>query len=495
MKLTLPSHLSDTALVAEVKRLGRGEREATVQLILHLAELERRRLFLPTGYSSLYKYCRAVLLLSEPEAYIRMMAARLVRRHPKVRAMLLDGSLNLTTLRLLVAHLKAPNWPDLLDMAANKSKREVAELLARLFPKADVPASIRPLPPPAPPTTPTPFLPGAGATAAEASVMEGRWTRVAGGWQATPTPAVQPAAPSTAAPSPPAPAAYRPPVTPLAAGRYQITFTASGAMRDRLECARDMLRHAVPDGNPAEIFDRALTALLRELARKKFAATDRPRPSRGCGAGARHIPASVKREVWVRDCGRCTFVAPDGRRCEERGFVQFHHDIRRASGGPATVENLSLKCGPHNRYLEDVYQGTASARVQEGPAEYGCGARATTGSGPSCVSDTQGVRYSDVPDGQSEGRLEQHARAPEVAVAERAAAAGTAHLRPPRSEDAPAARRGHASQLSQEEGAPDLPLRLVALPGPGLGRAERGARGGGVADRPYRGGRAPRPAP
>jgi len=41
------------------------------------------------------------------------------------------------------------------------------------------------------------------------------------------------------------------------------------------------LRHAIPNGDPAAIFDRALTALLRELARKKFAAADKPRPGAG----------------------------------------------------------------------------------------------------------------------------------------------------------------------------------------------------------------------
>jgi hypothetical protein len=163
-------------------------------------------------------------------------------------------------------------------------------------------------------------------------------------------------------------------------------------MRDKLECARDMLRHAVPDGNPAEIFDRALTTLLHELARKKFAATDRPRPVRGSKERSRYIPSKVKREVWVRDSGRCTFVASDGRRCDERGFVQFHHDIRFADGGPATAANVALICGPHNRHLEDVYQGRAAPApvVREAAGEYESASRDITGSGPSCVPGTQG---------------------------------------------------------------------------------------------------------
>jgi hypothetical protein len=41
-----------------------------------------------------------------------------------------------------------------------------------------------------------------------------------------------------------------------------------------------MLRHAVPDGDLAEVLDRALTALLRDLERAKAAWTVRPRPAR-----------------------------------------------------------------------------------------------------------------------------------------------------------------------------------------------------------------------
>jgi hypothetical protein len=86
-----------------------------------------------------------------------------------------------------------------------------------------------------------------------------------------------------------------------------------------------MLSHAVPNGDDAAVLDRALTALLVELAKKKFADT-RPRKSRGC-ADDSDISAAVKRVVWVRDRGRCTYVGSSGHRCEERRFVQFHHGM------------------------------------------------------------------------------------------------------------------------------------------------------------------------
>ena len=146
MKIDIPSHLSDDDLVAAVKSLARSEREATVSLIAHLAELDARRLYLAAGFSSLFTYCCTVLHLSEPAAYNRIEAARAARRFPVILRMLGEGSLSLATVRLLASHLTADNHQELLSAAARKSKREVEELLVRYFPRPDVPACVRKLP-------------------------------------------------------------------------------------------------------------------------------------------------------------------------------------------------------------------------------------------------------------------------------------------------------------------------------------------------------------
>jgi hypothetical protein len=54
--------------------------------------------------------------------------------------------------------------------------------------------------------------------------------------------------------------------------------------------------------------------------------------------------------VWLRDAGRCAFVAGDGRRCDERAFVEFHHLLPYAADGEASVENIQLRCRRHNAY-------------------------------------------------------------------------------------------------------------------------------------------------
>jgi hypothetical protein len=144
-------------------------------------------------------------------------------------------------------------------------------------------------------------------------------------------------------------------VTPLSPDRYKVQITIGGDTLEKLQLAKDLLRHAVPSGDEAAILDRALTVLLADLAQKKFAATEKPRASGGMAPGSRHIPAEVKRAVWVRDLGRCAFVGTMDRRCDERRFLEFHHVKPYAVGGEPTVANVQLRCRRHNDYEARMY--------------------------------------------------------------------------------------------------------------------------------------------
>jgi 5-methylcytosine-specific restriction endonuclease McrA len=327
MSISIASSLSDAALVAEVKRLAGCERRATVELIVHLAELDARRLHLSAGFPSLFAYCTGALSLSEDAAFNRIRAARAARRFPCILDLLRDGSLNVTTVRLLGPRLTVENHAELLAAATGKNRRAVEVLLARRFPEPDTPATVRKLPAP------------------RAMVA--------------PPPLIAPAAPPVAAPaSPPAtrPPAMPPPVLkPLAPDRYRVTFTATTDTCDMLDRAKGMLRHVVPDGDTAEIMRRALEALLEKLERQKFAATPQPRTHhRAAKEGSRHVPAEVKRAVWIRDGGRCAFLGSMGRRCDERSGLEFHHVVAYARGRPATVANIQLRCRGHNAHEADL---------------------------------------------------------------------------------------------------------------------------------------------
>jgi 5-methylcytosine-specific restriction endonuclease McrA len=122
------------------------------------------------------------------------------------------------------------------------------------------------------------------------------------------------------------------------------------------------LRHTIPDGDVSAILDRALTLLLADLSRTKFAATDRPRRSATTSSRSRHIPAAVKRDVWTRDGGRCAFQGEQGR-CAETGFLEFHHVVPYADGGETSVSNIQLRCRTHNQYEANLWSGATERPV------------------------------------------------------------------------------------------------------------------------------------
>src|SRR5688572_7951046 len=273
MTIAIPSHLSDTALIAEVTRCARDERHATAQLVAHLAELDSRQLYLGAGKSSLFTYCRDVLGLSADAAYNRVEAARACRLFPRILTQLDDGSLTVTSVRLLARHLTADNHRELLAAASRRSKREVEELIAHRFPKPDTPPSVRKVPERTPsrsPVAPAPVTEPVQAVSAPATTM------------VAPAPVLT--TPEAVCPRPTA-TTHRPAVKPLAADRYEIRFTASAATRDKLKVAQDLLRHTIPSGDVATIFDRALSELIEAHSRRKMAVVRRPAKERAFRAG------------------------------------------------------------------------------------------------------------------------------------------------------------------------------------------------------------------
>jgi len=327
--------LSDVDLVRSLKSLVAREREATAEVIAHLAEIDTREVHLREGFGSLYLYCREALGLSEWESYNRIEVARTARRFPVILELLVDGSVHLTAVKLLAPHLSPDNHRDLLASVRGKSKIQIQEIVAGLAPKPDAPTSIRRTT-----STPPPIVPRSG--------------RPAMGALEVPVPdAPAPAAPPSEAPA--LPTAARATVAPLSPDRYRLQVTIGGDTLEKLRCAQDMLGHAIPSGDEAAVLDRALTSLLIELAKKKFAQGAKPRVTRGATRG--NVSAAVRRAVWVRDRGRCAFISSGGHRCDERRFIEFHHLDPKALGGEASVDNIELRCRRHNDYEGRLWFG------------------------------------------------------------------------------------------------------------------------------------------
>lgn len=321
------NRFTDPQLIDVMPRLVATETSATVVLVAALMAFDVRRLYLPLGYPSLFKYCVAGLKLTEDATFTRLEVARAARKHPLVLERLHSGELSLTAARMLAPHLTAENHRALLDGARHKTKREIELLIAKAKPQPAVPSVIRRLPEPKPSeavSNPEADLPAPAETPLSLSEL--------------------------CAPAPPPPS-RRPVVAPLSESQYKLQVTISAGARERLAQIQDLMRHRLPNGDPAAIVEHALEVLHAELLKEKAAIVAKPRAGKSAAeARGRYIPASVRREVWRRDHGKCAFVRPDGTTCGSTSGLEFHHVQPYAAGGQATAGNIELRCRAHNGF-------------------------------------------------------------------------------------------------------------------------------------------------
>jgi hypothetical protein len=365
--------LSDADLLAGTRRIVGRSNQLLAELLAHLAEVEARGIHRTRACSSLYAYCIYELRFSEDEAFRRVAAARLVRRFPALLDALASGELHLTGLLLLGPHLTEQNLVGVLARAKHRTKREITKLVRILDPLPAVPARIEPLGP-AParvvPSTPTweEFI---EATCPVRELAEGDRPR---DWVGTENELAyteeqeQPDAGTSVSTE----SAVEGPRL-ARRERHKVQFTATDEYVRLVDEAKALLSHAVPNATLDDIQLRAMRAFVAELKKRKYAAItplppdvappaehphspdghERPRSPDGREhprqrGYKRHIPASVRRVVAMRDDERCTYVDNAGRRCAETHCLEFHHLTPFARGGEHKLSNLTLRCRAHN---------------------------------------------------------------------------------------------------------------------------------------------------
>jgi hypothetical protein len=272
--------------------------------------------------------------------------ARLGRRFPALFPLLASGEVSLTVAASLKPHLTDDNHELLLAAVCNKTVSQAREAVAALFPKPDVPTTVRWLPerrpPDALPLTPAPTpslaLPSPAPSTSALAPTSG-----------SQSPAASPAL-SLRAPSPP-PASAR--IEPLSAARHRVQFTADASLKAKLDQARDLMRHRNPGGDLAPVVERAIELLLEQLMKERFGATQSPRHR---AVASDRISNATRRTVLARDGLQCTWVDDHGRRCAARAWLELDHREPRSRGGDARAGNVRLLCRNHNRLAaEQVY--------------------------------------------------------------------------------------------------------------------------------------------
>ena len=397
--------LADDELLERLSTLVDRHRRCEAELVAHIAEVDARELFLGKACSSMFAYATEVLHLSEQETYLRITCARASRRFPVLLDMLADGRLHLSAIAKLARHLTADNAEALLARAVHRSKRQIKELCAEVAPQKDVPATVRKLPSARARQEPAEQLgpdrvPGATARGSARSTTSGHAatagpaaTAVVGTTSelaaATNQESERAATPGQAA-MPETSAAARPVIEPIAPARYRVQFTASAELRDKLDRAKALLRHKNPGADLAEVVDEAVTMLLAKLEGRRFGTTQKPRKTLAetdTSASSRYVPAAVRRVVFERDAGRCTFVdETTGRRCSctDPGKLEYHHTTPFALGTDHDPDVLTLRCRAHNQYQAALDFGTetmtryrtGSSRAREPEPTYSLRTRA-----------------------------------------------------------------------------------------------------------------------
>jgi hypothetical protein len=263
----------------------------------------------------MHAYCVHVLKLSEEAAFKRIRAARTARRFPAIFTALAAGRVNLNTVVLLAPHLSEDTADELLAAATHKTRSEIEQLLAQRFPQPDAPFLAQPI--------------AALSIGCEQSTMGHTHKQLAARPVGVSTPTR---------------------VAPLSPQRFVLQVTVGQATHDKLRHAQALLGHQIPSGDVAQVLDRALDTLIQKLEQRKLAATAKPRIKQRPTTSRRHIPARVRRAVWERDRGQCTYMSASGRRCTSRTRLEFDHVDEVSRGGTATVEGVRLRCRAHNQY-------------------------------------------------------------------------------------------------------------------------------------------------
>jgi 5-methylcytosine-specific restriction endonuclease McrA len=317
--------LTDDALVSRLSTLCAEGHVLTARLIVHLIEVEDRRLDLRAACTSMFDFCQRRLGMSEGAAFRRITAARMVKRFPALLGRIERGELHLSTLVLIRPHLTEVNVEELAAAVAGKTQRQVEELLARLAPKPDVPSAIVEL--------------GAPSNDARVTLFAGSDARHV-------------------------PSAPRARIEPLSEARYKVQLTASAELKAKLERASDLMRHRNPSGDLAVVIDAAMNLLLAKLEKERLGKATAPRePTKPRARSGTHrsraIPAGVRRAVFERDGEQCTFIDEAGERCPQRGHLELDHVEARALGGTNAASNLRVRCRAHNRLAAEEVFGKA----------------------------------------------------------------------------------------------------------------------------------------
>jgi hypothetical protein len=409
------SGLSDRELLSRVKDLVSRERAVTLEILVHLIEVERRRLHLGLGYASMFDYCTQHLGYSSSSAARRIHTARCVRDYPEIYGLLEKNEVSLSTVSLVASSLTRENRDDILRRIRNKSQKDVEAIMADYRPAVSFRDRARPVRVAVP--EPSRAVAGeslmGGALSAPPSDGGGNLEAFAEapGIEGSGTPTQRTSeSDSSRSGSEKTPNSMGGPVP--VERKYHVQFLASERFMTKLERVKALLSNKGGSLSYERVLEAALDEFLkdhdpgereqrREERREKAEARTKSGEraaqrivrsraacrNRGAGVGqvdgplfrrragdlpstrvpaddgsTRHIPATVRDAVFARDKGRCTYVGSTGKRCDATRHLQIDHVVPYARGGTNALGNLRLLCERHNKLEAERLLGERTLR-------------------------------------------------------------------------------------------------------------------------------------
>ena len=355
--------LADHVLLENLTQLSHKENVTTIEILRYLAEVERRKLYLEQGFSSMFRFCtEGPLRYSEPAAQRRLICARALTRFPSLEPELLHKRLTLTTLSLVASQLTEQNLLEVVSAIAGKSREFVEQFRAGFRPEPKARRElIRPVVVQKPVRVePTPLFAevkdgSASLNSTSSSIASEQIEGIVSGNLAF-------AGEGSSLPAVPEP-------------RFEIRFTIDAANHKKLQEAKALLLAKYPHGAGVEqVFAEALELLIekrspgrRHARRQKKAA--HPKAAKESSKPTQHqpaprlrpatVPAATRDAVFARDSGQCTYISPLGMRCSETADLELHHIVPRGRAGGNEESNITVRCRGHNLHQAFKDYGTA----------------------------------------------------------------------------------------------------------------------------------------
>jgi 5-methylcytosine-specific restriction endonuclease McrA len=315
---TLLRKLDDSEFHHQFELNASVEHSSTMKMLHFINDLERRKSYLDLGYSSVFDYCVRKIGYSRSAAGRRIQAARCARRYPEVFRMLRMHELSFGIAALIEPILTDDNKDEIFRRVRGASHREVERVVSEYRPPVALRDRLQyvevPLPQP---------------RNIDTALCERNFARMS-------------------------PEVWRDHIP-----TEQKVFVQFLADEEFLKLFEEVRR--LMDTSEEKSFADVMKATLAEYRDRHSPAARQARREARNGANgpdsrrrewnsdSRHIPDDVRDEVFVRDGGRCPFVAADGTRCQCTKGLQVDHIKPFANGGTHDPSNLRLLCGAHNR--------------------------------------------------------------------------------------------------------------------------------------------------